>query len=962
MFPTHSLTPPSAVHLLRGLGNKKKVKKGDSDTTASMVFYLLCSLFTLPLLIISDQPTQSYHEDAYKSLVKGLKELDLRSSSVPCNLVLSGENAFPVVMNSDGHVLMAASRYGRGRVVVLSHERYLTLSPALVENAVIWLGGGESENLSLGVHQNLKAVADNLSKSNFQVSLVEGFSGSLGVSVYVSDAYQVGASAGDLVAFIKAGGGVLIGGQAWNWAAQNPNENLILQFSGNKVSGVAGIYFSDQYAKGENLPISPEIPTSWKSLNNEMNITKDLEFLLKGISEFDIRGSAAPSEALIHGALAFPIGTTNDGHAFLAGSYYGRGRVILATHETFLGEEKLASFWNNAFHWLDQGRNGVIGFGQWANILPNLEFTSEKTTFRQDLSVYVCTVWSEEDPEKIQNFVAEGGGLVVVGQAWSWASRNPALNPLQDFSGNKILNKMGLSVMKKTVSKDIFKTPEPSKANYLHFRHLLHRLASHAIDGTELTKQDEEHFEQLRLKFSYFLSIKAYDSSVYTQTLSKVTDIVRICKPTVSKENPLKSPKDHTLLNLAIDLYDYSLNKDAFLTYLMKNISKLPEVNNQTVQIIAQTEDEEWISTGLYLSPGMKTWITVPPNLVKDQWKIQIGCQSDRLYDREEYYRPPVVIKTFPVTSERMQVWNVWGGLIYLVAPPNVTANEEVVVEVAVSAPYYKSGVTKAEDWSSIREAPAPWAEFEFENIILTAPSHFIRNLEFPLELEKMWNDIMRGIADLSVIPHKFIRKERIVADVQIAAGWMHAGYPVMIHFSTASRLFSLEYIKTTGLWGELHELGHNQQKSYMEFRLYTKEATCNLWALYVNEEVIGVNRVKANGVTPEFRKGVVEKYINGGRNLSDWYTWTAFETYMQLQERFGWDAFKKVFAAYQKMSNFPSDNEGKMNLYAETFSQTVNMNLTGFLKAWGWPIETATEEKLSSLPPWSDHLMAQYS
>uniref|UniRef100_A0A3Q2ZAD0 TRPM8 channel-associated factor homolog n=1 Tax=Kryptolebias marmoratus TaxID=37003 RepID=A0A3Q2ZAD0_KRYMA len=812
------------------------------------------------------------------SLVKGLKELDLRSSSVPCNLVLSGENAFPVVMNSDGHVLMAASRYGRGRVVVLSHERYLTLSPALVENAVIWLGGGESENLSLGVHQNLKAVADNLSKSNFQVSLVEGFSGSLGVSVYVSDAYQVGASAGDLVAFIKAGGGVLIGGQAWNWAAQNPNENLILQFSGNKVSGVAGIYFSDQYAKGENLPISPEIPTSWKSLNNEMNITKDLEFLLKGISEFDIRGSAAPSEALIHGALAFPIGTTNDGHAFLAGSYYGRGRVILATHETFLGEEKLASFWNNAFHWLDQGRNGVIGFGQWANILPNLEFTSEKTTFRQDLSVYVCTVWSEEDPEKIQNFVAEGGGLVVVGQAWSWASRNPALNPLQDFSG-MTMQLMNLNLS--TVSKDIFKTPEPSKANYLHFRHLLHRLASHAIDGTELTKQDEEHFEQLRLKFSYFLSIKAYDSSVYTQTLSKVTDI---------KSDDKYEPCDHCHL------------------------------------------------------------------------KIQIGCQSDRLYDREEYYRPPVVIKTFPVTSERMQVWNVWGGLIYLVAPPNVTANEEVVVEVAVSAPYYKSGVTKAEDWSSIREAPAPWAEFEFENIILTAPSHFIRNLEFPLELEKMWNDIMRGIADLSVIPHKFIRKERIVADVQIAAGWMHAGYPVMIHFSTASRLFSLEYIKTTGLWGELHELGHNQQKSYMEFRLYTKEATCNLWALYVNEEVIGVNRVKANGVTPEFRKGVVEKYINGGRNLSDWYTWTAFETYMQLQERFGWDAFKKVFAAYQKMSNFPSDNEGKMNLYAETFSQTVNMNLTGFLKAWGWPIETATEEKLSSLPPWSDHLMAQYS
>lgn len=73
--------------------------------------------------------------------------------------------------------------------------------------------------------------------------------------------------------------------------------------------------------------------------------------------------------------------------------------------------------------------------------------------------------------------------------------------------------------------------------------------------------------------------------------------------------------------------------------------------------------------------------------------KIQIGSQRDHLHDKDDYYRAPVVFKIFPVTSEGMKVWNMWGGLIYLLAPPNVTANEEeVVVEVAVSAPYYKTG------------------------------------------------------------------------------------------------------------------------------------------------------------------------------------------------------------------------------------------------------------------------------
>lgn len=79
------------------------------------------------------------------------------------------------------------------------------------------------------------------------------------------------------------------------------------------------------------------------------------------------------------------------------------------------------------------------------------------------------------------------------------------------------------------------------------------------------------------------------------------------------------------------------------------------------------------------------------------------------------------------------------------------------------------------------------------------------------------------------------------------------------------------------------------------------------------------------------------------------------------MQERFGWEALKKAFGAYHSMSSFPWDNDGKMNLYAETVSQAVGMNLSGFFKSWGWPIRAGTEEKLKDLPPWTDHPMVQY-
>ena len=78
----------------------------------------------------------------------------------------------------------------------------------------------------------------------------------------------------------------------------------------------------------------------------------------------------------------------------------------------------------------------------------------------------------------------------------------------------------------------------------------------------------------------------------------------------------------------------------------------------------------------------------------------------------------------------------------------------------------------------------------------------------------------------------------------------------------------------------------------------------------------------------------------------------------LQLQEKFGWASLKKVFYEYHAMSDCPGDNPGKMNLYALTFSKAVGHNLCGFFKAWGWPIDAATEQKLSGLPVWSNHPM----
>lgn len=900
--------------------------------------------------------------------MRGLSDLDLRGPCVPSDLVLIGDHAFPLAMNSRGQVLMAASLYGSGRIVVLGHEGYLSAFPALVENAVTWLRGDGSGNLSVGVHRNLKSVADNLQTSSFQAEVVGAFSSRLGVGVYVTDAYSVGADPKELVAFMKAGGGVLIGGQAWSWADSHPKENTLLLFGGNKVSGVAGIYFSKHYGEAEFLFVSPHIPTSWMSVELGKDFEDDLEFLLQGISEFHIQSGMLASEVLVHGSLAFPIGTTSDGRAFLAGGYYGQGRVIVVTHEGLLGREVLAPFWLNAIHWLDEGRQGVVGsvVDPAISILRKSGLKCEKTGFRKDLSVFVCTAYSDDHAEEIQNFVAEGGGLLIGGHAWYWAQTHHGKNPMTDFSGNKILNKMGLSLLASTIEAGQYKAPVPSQAvkDAYHFRDSLRRFAGHVNVGEKLNKHDKECLNKLGHDCTTYLSRRAFDCSDYAQVVSTLTNVLKKTGlPEVSDSCPVKSPKDHLLLSLGAEVYKVCPNPDTLLPYLIKNNPVMPVVYNQKIKIHTNTaEREEWISTGLYLSCGMKTYISIPAEIVNKGWQIQIGCQTDQL-KAKELKRAPCVHERFPVTSEMMQVWNLWGGLIYLLAPPKTKVNgAEMIVQMAVPAPYYKSGVTTAADWSLLRQAPSPWAELEFDNIILTVPSDSIRGLDRPEELAALWNDMMKAIADLAAIPHKFPRKERFVADVQISHGWMHAGYPIMAHSTSAFELVNVANARSKGMWGPIHELGHNQQRACWEFPPNTTECTCNLWSVYVHEEVLGINRAQAHpNVTLKQRSDRMKNFVKEGKKPGSWEMWVALETYLQLQEKFGWDAFKKVFAAYHNMSSFPSDKDGKMNLYAQTFSQAVGKNLAGFFKAWGWPIQAATEEKLSKMAPWSDHPMVQY-
>lgn len=178
---------------------------------------------------------------SYEILVAGVHHWDFAGGFAPCELLLTGDAAFPVLVSPQKQVLIAASHYGKGRMVVVSHEEILK-SPKFsqfLKNALDWLR--PSPGSQIGVQMSLGSLSQILLGDGIEVQ--PGVKPAASLGVYCTDAYD-DTQADNLVQFVKGGGGLLIGGQAWYWASQHGAEKVLSKFPGNQVTCMAGIYFT----------------------------------------------------------------------------------------------------------------------------------------------------------------------------------------------------------------------------------------------------------------------------------------------------------------------------------------------------------------------------------------------------------------------------------------------------------------------------------------------------------------------------------------------------------------------------------------------------------------------------------------------------------------------------------------------------------------------------------------------
>ena len=175
----------------------------------------------------------------------------------------------------------------------------------------------------------------------------------------------------------------------------------------------------------------------------------------------------------------------------------------------------------------------------------------------------------------------------------------------------------------------------------------------------------------------------------------------------------------------------------------------------------------------------------------------------------------------------------------------------------------------------------------------------------------EFWDQIVAAEDWLASTEEDRKRPERIVADVEISAGYMHSGYPIMIPTSAAPEMVTFGRIKFPG-WGFYHEIGHNHQRGTFTFD-GTGEVTNNVIGMYCYHEVLKKDwLIGHSNITEEARKDHLKKIKDAGDKWATWKSdpFLALTTYIQLMQEFGWESWRKYLYSFSD-SSFHSVNVG---------------------------------------------------
>lgn len=574
----------------------------------------------------------------------------------------------------------------------------------------------------------------------------------------------------------------------------------------------------------------------------------------------------------------------------------------------------------------------------------------------------------------LESFIRRGGGFLCCACPWGWAQVSK--KDVQEMPLNRILEEAGLAFTDGTV--------DGRAGGGFDVAEVVPGAEFNATSAIAMLMEDEEaqrdaksaKLKQAGATLQHVAGVLPEKDAKLRPTLESLL-LGRRDRLVPTPERPMRANQslDRALLAMWVTEIERE-SKGAAMAHpsAASFPGAVPEDAPRVGKTVTiDTRIPDWHSTGLYAAPGELIAVTVmgdaaPANNARrggnGHLRVRIGCHKDQLWHLDRWQRVPSITSNWSMDDKEIIVSSAFGGLIYIEVPDRIDAMQvSLRIEGAVEAPLFVLGETTNAQWTGeIRDRSAPWAELASDRLILTVPTEVARKIDDPQMLMEHWVKVLDADADLATISRERRRPERFVADVQISAGYMHSGYPIMTHLDAAAFMTELNQLKQHG-WGPYHELGHNHQQGDWTFA-GTGEVTCNLFSLYVLETVCGVSVDQSDRVLNAKSFEKMRQHLETDGKWDRWKSdpFLALQMYALMQREFGWDAFKRVFAEYRNLlrEQRPKNDDQKRDQWLTRFSKTVGRNLGPYFEAWGVPTSSEARASISELPAWMPKEMSK--
>ncbi|GIN69835.1 hypothetical protein J14TS2_03100 [Bacillus sp. J14TS2] len=747
-------------------------------------------------------------------------------------------------------------------------------------------------------------------------------------------------------------------------------------------------------------------------------LQKDLDIFYDGLDGFPVYSSSHSGGISAIGNNAFVVAVNPDSVPFVGAARYGQGKVVAAGLSEYFDfsttDEISTKVLSNILKWVTDIEHENPTYSTYAQALKGEEeikiVTNREIPVNEDLPIqmeYVADFLSvdldplehqvafvnnfhqplsDEEVQALLHYVREGGAVIFGEKGWvmeghpkEWMAKENSTPRLTDYGIQTFLNEVGLSLtniiattktetypkMKIEKIQNYFVptlienakaieegTMDPSTLNIGSdeaspdkkkeiIAQVVSATIGSLIEEHPLLEQMKNDLTEFEVTWPFVKSDYPYSSSLLAYQVSAASLDVNGEKSPYANHFPGAVPQDADMIDNKEVVVDFDY---ADLSYLRMGYPP-----------------GTWMSTELYAPAGEIITIDVPEG-VEDLY-VQVGSHTDVLTGKPTWSRMPVVALQQKLEPGENQIKSPYGGLIYLI-PKTAKSGFTAPIEISggVSTPTFVKGETTNEEWHrTVKNNPAPWGEIIGEHVIFTLPKETLLELENPAEIIEHWDQVTAsydefvGIDPALPLPHKGLdRPHRYVADVQISAGYMHAGYPIMIPIDpAAAHVVDPELALERG-WGFWHEMGHEYQQNSWKWGDLT-EVSVNIYTLYIQEKFTDVQRLIEKS---EDGKSHYDRALEFVADPSTTKKYTDLELmdqlvfFKQLQLAFGWDFYTDLHIAYREMDEkeLPSTDQEKKDLLLYMTSKQSGYNLVSLFQKWGWSITDNGQAKVDAL------------